>query len=111
MGKQSTAKANPPNAVKKPPLNTCRVYRVGTDCSGIDVPLAILAEMGIQTEHVFSSEKDPCLRTFIAAEHKPETMYPDIIHRDNRTHCPAQENIDLYAVGLPCQPFSKSGKN
>ena len=52
------AKAKPRSQhVKKKPH-----FRVGTDCSGIEVAVAAMQEMGIRTEHVFSSETNPRLR-------------------------------------------------
>jgi site-specific DNA-cytosine methylase len=51
--------------------------RVGTDCSGIDVAVWVLRDMGVDVQHVFSSEVDAtCVRT-IRANHQPEVLYGD----------------------------------
>ena len=36
-----------------------RTLTIGTDCSGMEVPLMALRNMGIKYDHVFSSDNDP----------------------------------------------------
>ena len=44
---------------------TPRPLTVGTDCSGMEVPIMALRNMGIQYDHVFSSDNDPHVKKFI----------------------------------------------
>lgn len=37
--------------------------RVGTDCSGMEAPIMALQGLGVEFEHVFSSEVDRYART------------------------------------------------
>ena len=55
--------------------------RVGTDCSGLDVIVAILKHIvkriGVNVDHVFSCEKEPHLTRFISRAHAPKRIYTD----------------------------------
>ena len=87
------------------------IFRVATDCSGLDVPIAVFEELDIATDHVFSSERNQTLREFIEGRFAPRKIYNDMAIRNNHIPCPEETDLDFYAAGLPCQPFSKSGKN
>ena len=90
------------------------MLRVGTDCSGLDSPIYALNLIGIEYEHVFSSEIDAsCIKT-IKANNPPKILYGDpesstpcgdITVRDVKT----VPSCDLYVCGFPCQPFSLAG--
>ena len=84
-------------ATKKVP-SRCPIahLRVATDCSGLHVPMAVFEELDIATDHVFSSECNQTLH---------------MKSRNNHIPCPEETDSDVYAAGLPCQPFNKSGKN
>uniref|UniRef100_A0A6C0LX68 DNA (cytosine-5-)-methyltransferase n=1 Tax=viral metagenome TaxID=1070528 RepID=A0A6C0LX68_9ZZZZ len=84
-------------------MNTC--IKVGTDCSGIEAPIQALKQLGIQYNHVFSSEIDKYAVQSIKANYHPKTIFGDITNRNNDD----LEDIDLYVAGFPCQPFSTAG--
>jgi DNA (cytosine-5)-methyltransferase 1 len=92
-----------------------QILRIGTDCSGIEAPIQALQQLGIQHQHVFSSDIDKyCIQSIKANYHPeriygdPEGPYPDGDIR-NRNHSELPD-IDLYVCGFPCQPFSLAGK-
>ena len=57
---------------------------IATDCSGIEAPIQALRNMGINFQHLFSSDNDPMVRRMIEANAhlKPTTYYGDITLRD-----------------------------
>lgn len=83
-----------------------RIVRVGTDFSGLDVVVYILARLGIDFEHVFSCDSRKVARKFVQAEHTPKIFYDDIRSRDNSQ----TPSVDLYVWGPPCQSFSTAGR-
>ena len=86
----------------------CRPIRVGTDFSGLETPsLALSAiEPPVNFNLEFICERDPALRAFAVAAHRPSIVYDDILSRDMG----AMPNVDLYIAGPPCQAFSVAGK-
>ena len=95
--------------------------KIGTDCSGLDVPVAMLEEIlhgrNRQVRHVFSSENDPQTMQILLNNFKPEYHYTDVTRRADRRgqkdaiH-PAADSLpglDIYAAGFPCQPFASCG--
>ena len=79
---------------------------VGTDCSGMDVPILALQNLGVNFKHVFSSDNDEYSKEFIMKNFPPSIFYDDIKLRDNYV---LDKNIDVYMAGFPCQPFSVAG--
>ena len=66
--------------------------RVGTDCSGLEVPLLALRALGISHRHVFSCEIKAKTRRYIEMNFGRGTdvyaasmfeVYPDMLRRDN----------------------------
>ena len=79
---------------------------IGTDCSGMDVPILALQNLGVNFKHVFSSDNDQYSKEFIMKNFPPSIFYDDIKLRDNYV---LDKNIDVYMAGFPCQPFSVAG--
>ena len=84
-----------------------RVLHVCSDFSGIEAPLFALNRLGIKYKHIFSCDNDSHCKQSILANFNPICFFDDI--RDKKTrfdHFPPQGQIDIYVVGLPCQPYS-----
>ena len=81
---------------------------VATDCSGIEAPIQALRNMGINYQHLFSSDNDPMVRSTIYANRHlmPTTYYGDLTLRDPKF----MPTADIYIAGFPCQSFSTAGK-
>lgn len=80
---------------------------IATDCSGIDAPVQALQQLNINYKQEWYCDIDKFARKTAEANYpKPDTIYTDIISRDNSK----LPHIDLYVCGFPCQAFSLAGK-
>ena len=70
--------------------------KVGTDCSGMEVPIMALNNLSIDYEHTFSCDNDPHAIQTIKANFEPQTIYPDVATRDNSK----VPSVDLYVAGF-----------
>ena len=61
--------------------------RVGTDFSGLDMPLFALRAMNIDHQHVFSSDNNRACKKLILSIHKPVRFYSNV-------HTPKTEEDD-----------------
>lgn len=78
--------------------------KIGTDCSGIEAPIQALDQMGIEYNHLFSSEIDKWARKSILANYNPKVLYDDMTQERDLP------KLDIYVCGFPCQPFSMVGR-
>lgn len=83
------------------------MLKIATDCSGIGSPEQALQNLNIPHQIVFACEYDKFARQTYLANFTPQTMFEDMTMRDNS---PNELYADLYVAGIPCQPFSLSGK-
>jgi DNA (cytosine-5)-methyltransferase 1 len=88
------------------PFTRHKPLRVGTDCSGIEVPIVALKQMKIPFIHEFSSEIDKHCISTIKANFHPKIIFGDMRERRLKDI----PDIDLYVCGFPCQTFSIAGK-
>ena len=79
---------------------------IGTDCSGIESPIHCLERLGINYEHLFSSEIDSKCKDFIQNVYQPKFFFDNIFSRDLNVI----QDLDIYVCGFPCQSFSIIGK-
>ena len=88
-----------------------RALKVGTDFSGMDMPLFALRALertgGIPpVRHLFSCDNAAPCRRFIEATHPAEHMFDNVESRD----VAEVPKCDVYIWGPPCQSFSTSGR-
>jgi DNA (cytosine-5)-methyltransferase 1 len=86
------------------------MFKVGTDCSGIEAPIQALDKLSnkynITYSHEFSSENNKYAVECIHGNYTPKILYGDMVDRDIKT----LPEIDIYVSGFPCQPFSRANK-
>jgi len=86
-------------------MTSNKIYRIGTDCSGIEAPIEALFQMNTSYIHEFSCEIDENARETAKANHPSKIVYTDIFSRDHNL----LPDIDIYVCGFPCQSFSIAG--
>lgn len=83
-----------------------RVLKVGTDFSGMEMPIVALQKLGVPFEHRFSSDNAKHCRTYIEAATHPGIFYETVCGRKTSD----MPYVDAYFFSPPCQPFSNAGK-
>lgn len=68
--------------------------------------MVALARLGVQFEHVFSSDSDKHCRQFIEHARKPKHLFQDVLTRTDNE----EEYTDVYIWTPPCQDISSGGK-
>ena len=81
-----------------------RPLTLGTDCSGMDAVAHAIKGLRIPLAHIFASDPDAAAREHMQANHTIQNLYTYLQERPT-TH----DNLDIYAAGPPCQPFSGIG--
>ena len=61
-----------------------RILKVGTDFSGMEMPLMALDKLGVAYEHRFSSDSARHCRTYIEAATQPGICYETVCGRNER---------------------------
>ena len=103
-GAPSSTPAAKPRATST--LRAPRVLKVGTDFSGMEMPILALKKMNLQIKHCFASDKVAHCRRFIKHVSNPEVIYDSVCNRK----VSEMAATDVYVFSPPCQPFSASGK-
>ena len=88
----------------KRPFNL-RPLTLGTDCSGMDAAAYAIKGLQIPLVHTFASDPNPAAQAHMRANHNIQNLY-NFLH-DRPT---ARTDLDVYAAGPPCQPFSDIGQ-
>ncbi len=83
-----------------------RVIKVGTDFSGMEMPLIALQKNNINYQHRFACDSAGPCRDYIREMTKPEVLYKSVVGRD----VSSMPEVDMYVFSPPCQPFSMAGK-
>ena len=82
--------------------------RFASDCSGLESFMFAFQALKLQrrVRLVFCSEVDKQCRSLLNHMHKPLVMYNDLRKRDIEK---MPSEVDVYAAGFPCQPWSSAG--
>ncbi len=84
-----------------------KVLRVGTDFSGMEMPIEALRRLGVSISHEFACDSAACCKKYIQAVTKPKVFYDSVRQRNSKM----MPEVHLYCYSPPCQPFSAAGKN
>ena len=83
-------------------LSTLEPITIGTECSGIEAPIIALRRMGVNHQHLYSTECNESARVWSVYNYSPLSRHDDVTKREART----LPSVDLYVCGIPCQDFS-----
>lgn len=87
-------------------LRAPKYLTVGTDFSGMDMPLIALRKLGVRVQHEFSSDVAPVCERYITTTVKPRVFYRGVEGRQ----LAEMPMVDAFFFSPPCQPFSTAGK-
>ena len=99
-----------PTTQPRRPVTVAGRIGYASDCSGLDGGSFALRYMGVDFDHLFSSEVHPNYRRVLEATH-PDimTVFHDMTTRKPRDLHPFLGRVTCYTSGFPCQPFSSIG--
>lgn len=84
---------------------TTASWRIGTDCSGLEVRIKAVQDIDIKYTHIFSNDHDKAATGCIINDLKHNVFDDDIIRRNHKNTA----RVELYIIGFPWQPFSFAG--
>eukprot|EP00969_Alexandrium_andersonii_P015010 656254-Alexandrium_andersonii.AAC.1 len=60
-----------------------KTISLATDCSGMESPVVAACNVGLDVQHVMSSDVDKGCQRFIQANFEPDVLFEDMSKRDN----------------------------
>lgn len=87
-------------------LRAPKFLKVGTDFSGMEMPLIALRKLGVRVQHEFSCDITPACEKYITKVVKPKVFYKGVESRKIEE----MPTVDAFFFSPPCQPFSTAGR-
>ena len=83
-----------------------QIHRLATDCSGLDAPIFAAEMLGLRFTQAFASDTDSVARCWLENLHHAESIHANMLERPEE-RLPSEGEVGGYALGFPCQPFSR----